>query len=160
MELVEGQTLSAHIAAGPIDWRIGVRICAEVAAALAAARDGRWRRVVAVFQPHRYSRTEALWRAFAPAFGGADAVVVTDVYPAGEAARPGVTGRLVADAVAAHRGAAAVSYVPGRAALVAHLRAVLRPGDLCLTLGAGDLTTLADDLLCDPSPGGEAVGAR
>ena len=61
----------------------------EVAAVLAAARTGRWDRVVAVFQPHRYSRTAALWPDFADAFGGADVVVVTDIYPAGEPPRPG-----------------------------------------------------------------------
>ena len=66
----------------------------EVAAALAAARAGGWRRVVCCFQPHRYSRTEALWRTFADAFADADVLAVTDVYPAGEAPRPGVTGKL------------------------------------------------------------------
>ena len=71
----------------------------EVAAALAAARAGRWRRVVCCFQPHRYSRTEALGRTFADAFDDADVLAVTDVYPAGEAPRPGVTGKLVVDAV-------------------------------------------------------------
>ena len=71
----------------------------EVAAALAAARAGPWDRVVCCFQPHRYSRTEALWRDFADAFVDADLLAVTDIYPAGEAPRPGVTGKLVVDAV-------------------------------------------------------------
>ena len=71
----------------------------EVAAALSAARAGDWGRVVCVFQPHRYSRTAALWPDFADAFGDADLLVVTDIYPAGEAPRPGVTGKLVVDAV-------------------------------------------------------------
>lgn len=65
----------------------------EVRAALAAARTGAWDRVVAVFQPHRYSRTEAVGAAFGSAFDEADVVVVTDVYGAGEAPVPGVTGR-------------------------------------------------------------------
>ena len=120
---------------------------AEVAAALSAAVDGGWDRVVCVFQPHRYSRTEDLGADFAGAFAGADLVVVTDVYGAGEAPRPGVTGRLVADAVAAGPSAPPVAYVPDRASLASYLRAELRPGDLCLTLGAGDLTTLPDELL-------------
>jgi len=119
----------------------------EVAAALSAALDGGWDRVVCVFQPHRYSRTQAVGAAFAGAFAGADLVVVTDVYSAGEPPRAGVTGRLVADAVANGPAAPPVAYVPDRAALVSHLRAELRPGDLCLTLGAGDLTTLPDELL-------------
>lgn len=119
----------------------------EVTAALAAAADGGWQRIVCVFQPHRYSRTAALWRDFGDAFEAADVVLVTDVYPAGEAPRDGVSGQLVADAVVARHPDAAVSYVPLRSELVARLRQVLRPGDLCLTLGAGDLTTLADELL-------------
>ena len=122
----------------------------EARAALAAAGDGGWDRIVAVFQPHRYSRTAALWRDFGDAFGGADLLVVTDVYGAGEPPRPGVTGRLVFDAVlAAHPGTAG-AYVPGRQELVAYLHSVLKPGDLCLSLGAGDLTALPDELQADP----------
>jgi UDP-N-acetylmuramate--alanine ligase len=114
---------------------------------LAAAREGGWDRVVAVFQPHRYSRTEALWSSFADAFTDADVVVVTEIYPAGEAPRPGVTGRLVADAVRDAHPGARVEWVPARSDLAEFLRRELRPGDLCLTLGAGDLTTLPDELL-------------
>lgn len=116
----------------------------EVAAVLSTASAGGWGRVVAVFQPHRYSRTEALWADFADAFAGADVLVVTDVYPAGEMARPGVTGRLVADAVRAAHPDLDVRYAPGLADAESVLRIILRPGDLCLTLGAGDLTRLPD----------------
>jgi UDP-N-acetylmuramate--alanine ligase len=119
----------------------------EVAAALAAARSGGWHRVVAVFQPHRYSRTEALARSFADAFVDADLLVVTDVYAAGEAPRPGVTGKVVVDAVLDAHPYAAVAWIPRRDDLVPYLRSRLRPGDVCCTLGAGDLTTLPDDLL-------------
>jgi UDP-N-acetylmuramate--alanine ligase len=119
----------------------------EVAPALAAARDGGWDRVVCVFQPHRYSRTEALWADFADAFVDADVVAVTEIYSAGEAPRPGVSGRLVADAVRDAHPDARVEWLPDRAELASFLRAELRPGDLCLTLGAGDLTTLPDELL-------------
>jgi UDP-N-acetylmuramate--alanine ligase len=119
----------------------------EVEAALAAAADGGWQRVVCVFQPHRYSRTAALWRDFADAFVGADLVVVTDVYGAGETPRPGVTGKLVVDAVLEAHPEQRLAYLPGRADLVPYLRHVLRPGDLCLTLGAGDLTSLPAELL-------------
>ncbi|MEA2717102.1 MAG: UDP-N-acetylmuramate--alanine ligase [Actinomycetota bacterium] len=121
----------------------------EVAATLAAARDGRWERIVCVFQPHRYSRTAALWRDFGSSFEGADVLLVTDVYAAGEPPRPGVSGRLIVDAVVDRDADASVTYLPTRPELVAHLRQVLRPGDLCLTLGAGDLTTLADELLAE-----------
>jgi len=122
----------------------------EVRAAIAAARDGGWRRVVAVFQPHRYSRTASLWRDFADAFDGADLLVVTDVYGAGEQPRPGVTGKLVLHAVLdAHPGRPA-AYFPRRADLVAYLRSRLAPGDVCLTMGAGDVTSLPTDLLNAP----------
>jgi UDP-N-acetylmuramate--alanine ligase len=119
----------------------------EVAAALAAARDGGWRRIVCVFQPHRYSRTETLWPTFGDCFGDADVLVITDVYPAGEAPRPGVTGKLVVNAVLDAHPWRRLAYLPERRDLVAFLRGELRPGDLCLTLGAGDLTALPDELM-------------
>jgi UDP-N-acetylmuramate--alanine ligase len=115
----------------------------EVRAALAAGAAGPWSRVVAVFQPHRYSRTAALWRDFASAFEAADLVAITDVYGAGEPARSGVSGKLIVDAVLDAHPWAAVAWLPGLDDVLLWLRAVLRPGDLCLTLGAGDLTHLA-----------------
>jgi UDP-N-acetylmuramate--alanine ligase len=119
----------------------------EVAAALAAARNGAWSRVVAVFQPHRYTRTSEVAEAFGGAFDDADVVVITDIYGAGEAPIPGVSGRLVADAV--HRGRPDVElvYVASRTELVDEVATLLAPGDLCLTLGAGDLTSLPDELM-------------
>ena len=119
----------------------------EVRASLATARDGRWRRIVCVFQPHRYSRTEALWADFAHAFDDADVLAVTELYPAGEPPRPGVTGKLIVQAALDANPHRRVAWLPDRAALVTFLRRELRPGDLCLTLGAGDLTTLPDELL-------------
>ena len=119
----------------------------EVAAALATARRGGWRRVVCVFQPHRYSRIAVLGADFADAFVDADELIVTDIYGAGEAPRPGVSGRLVVDAVRVAHPEADVTYLPRRTEIVDHLRRTLRAGDCCLTLGAGDLTSLADDLL-------------
>jgi UDP-N-acetylmuramate--alanine ligase len=119
----------------------------EVRASLAAARAGDWRRIVCVFQPHRYSRTAALWADFGHAFDEADVLAVTEIYSAGEPPRPGVTGKLIVQAVLdanPHRRAA---WLPDRGGLLAFLRRELRPGDLCLTLGAGDLTTLPDELL-------------
>ena len=123
----------------------------EVAAALGAAADGGWRRVVCVFQPHRYSRTAALAEFFGSAFDGADVLVVTGIYAAGEEARPGVSGQAVADAVARHDRSVGrrrpVLYVAGRDDLVAQVAPLLRAGDLCVSLGAGDVTTLADELM-------------
>ncbi len=116
----------------------------EVATTIHACRSGSWNRVVAVFQPHRYSRTESLATSFAEAFDGADVVYVTEVFPAGELPRPGVTGRLVADAVRASRPGTDVRYEPRREDLVVGLVEELREGDLCLTMGAGDLTSVPD----------------
>jgi UDP-N-acetylmuramate--alanine ligase len=119
----------------------------EVAAAIRTARDGGWGRVVVVFQPHRYTRTASLWRDFADAFDGADAVVLTDVYAAGERPIAGVSGRLLVRAVLDRHPAAPVSYLPRRADLLDVPRRLARPGDVVLTLGAGDLTTLPDEWL-------------
>jgi UDP-N-acetylmuramate--alanine ligase len=122
----------------------------EVKAVLEAARQTGPQRIVVVFQPHRYSRIGALGAQFADAFSVADVVVVTDIFAAGEQPMPGVTGRLVADAVTANHPDLDVRYIAGRHELRDHLTAVLQPGDLCLTLGAGDLTSLPDELLAEP----------
>jgi UDP-N-acetylmuramate--alanine ligase len=122
----------------------------EVRAALATAKEGGWSRVVAVFQPHRFTRTAALATQFGPAFADADALVVTEVYSAGEQPVPGVSGRLVADAVREQDPRLPVTYAPGWEELRQVVGAMLAPGDLCLTLGAGDLTTLPDELLESP----------
>jgi UDP-N-acetylmuramate--alanine ligase len=118
----------------------------EVAAAIEAARSGSWTRLVCAFQPHRYSRTAALWQDFADAFEGVDALALTDVYGAGEQPRPGVTGKLLVDAVLDAHPWHRVAYLPRRDDLVRWLTAELRPGDLCLSLGAGDITNLASEV--------------
>ncbi len=120
---------------------------AEVAATVGAAREGDWARVVVVFQPHRYSRTAELWRDFADAFVGADVLVLTDVYGFNEPVIPGVSGRLVLRAVLDAHPDQPVVYLPARADLARHVPALTRPGDLVLTLGAGDLTELPDEWL-------------
>lgn len=119
----------------------------EVEAAIQAASDGGWNRVMCVFQPHRYSRTAALWQDFACSFDGADTVVVTDIYSSGETPRPGVTGKLVADAVLDANAWASVAWMPRLDDVASWLASRLRPGDLCLTLGAGDLTGLPDQVI-------------
>jgi UDP-N-acetylmuramate--alanine ligase len=123
----------------------------EVRAVLEAARSNATGRVICVFQPHRYTRTAAVWSQFADAFGDADVLVITDVYAAGEQPLPGVTGKLIADTVARNHPETMVLYVADRESVATEVAALLRPGDLCITLGAGDLTTLADELLGDPS---------
>jgi UDP-N-acetylmuramate--alanine ligase len=119
----------------------------EVNAALAAARAGGWRRIVCVFQPHRYTRTAALWREFATAFDDADLLALTEIYPAGQAPLPGISGKLIVESVLDADPWRRVAWLPRRADLLLWLSRTLRPGDLCLTLGAGDLTTLPDELL-------------
>ena len=119
----------------------------EVACALKTASEGGWDRVVCVFQPHRYTRTTQLWTEFAHCFEAADAVIITDIYSAGEPAIPGVSGELIWQAVAdAHPGRDAY-YVACLDDAANHLVGVLRPGDLCLTLGAGDLTEVPERLI-------------
>ena len=117
----------------------------EVLATVTAARAQHDGRVVAVFQPHRYSRTEDHWEAFGPALAGADLVVVTDVYAAGEKPIPGVTGALVSRS--AEASGAEVIYVPLRSELATAVSEVLTSGDLLLTLGAGDITGLSTELI-------------
>jgi UDP-N-acetylmuramate--alanine ligase len=123
----------------------------ELVATLAAARQAYpERRLVAVFQPHLYSRTQEHGAAMGQALAAADLVVVADVYGAREAPVAGVSGRLVADA--AREAGADVTFVPDRPALARRVRARLRPGDLVLTLGAGDITRLGPELLAALAP--------
>jgi UDP-N-acetylmuramate--alanine ligase len=119
----------------------------EVRATLSAAAPGPWQRVVAVFQPHRFSRTAAMSSEFGPAFEEADRIVITDVYGAGEQPVPGVSGKLVADAVCAALPGRGVAYLPHRADLLTYLERTSRAGDVLLTLGAGDITSVGEELL-------------
>src|SRR5262249_56574769 len=100
----------------------------EVAAAIDAARHGPWKHVVTVFQPHRYTRTASIGRDFADAFGGTDALVLTDVYPAGETPIPGVSGHTVLNAVLDRHPELAVAYLPRRAHLPQVPTRMPRPG--------------------------------
>ena len=121
----------------------------EVAAAIAAARTLGPRRLVAVFQPHLYSRTRALAPAFGAALAAADAVVVLPVYPARERAAdfPGVEGTLIAAAAADAAPGRPVAWLPGFDHARTWLRATLRAGDLCLVMGAGDIDALGRSLV-------------
>ncbi len=120
---------------------------AEIRATLAAARAGFDRRIVAVFQPHRYTRTQHLRAEFATAFADADVVLVMDIYPAGERPIPGVTAEDLAEAIRA-AGHPDVTWVGhDKPQVVEHLLRVVRPGDLVLTLGAGDVGQIGPELL-------------
>jgi len=124
----------------------------EVAATIAAARTLQPRRVVAVFQPHLYSRTRALAREFGRALAQADLVVVLDVYKARERPEdfPGVDGKLIADAAADQATGRLVAWLPGFDDAYRFLAAQLRQGDVCLAMGAGDVDELARRLVSQP----------
>jgi UDP-N-acetylmuramate--alanine ligase len=124
----------------------------EVAAAIAGARTLRPRRVVAVFQPHLYSRTQALARELGEALATADVGAVVPVYPARERAAdfPGVEGLLVAGAAARAGGGREMAWLPRFEDVRRFLSAALRPGDLCLLMGAGDIDSLGESLIAHP----------
>ena len=128
---------------------------AEVRATLRAAREGWSRRVVALFQPHLFSRTRDLAREFGAALALADVVLVTDVYAAREQPIPGVDGALLADAAraAGHRD---VTYVPDRRDLPDRALERARPGDLVIAMGAGDIWQVADEVAARLRDGGAA----
>lgn len=119
----------------------------EVAATLRAAKSGDWRRVVAVFQPHRYSRTSLLGADFGRAFGDADTVIVTDVYAAGEEPLPGVDGKLIVNYILEEDPFKDVAYFPKKADISNYVAGLLAGGDIFLTLGAGDIWALGEELL-------------
>jgi UDP-N-acetylmuramate--alanine ligase len=116
----------------------------ELAVTLEVARRAASGRVVAVFQPHRYSRTRALWRELGASLLEADLIVVTDVYAADQDPIPGVTGKLVVEGIAGAGARARVAYLPHREDVVSFLQRELRQGDLVVTMGCGDVWMLAD----------------
>jgi UDP-N-acetylmuramate--alanine ligase len=118
---------------------------AELAADLAAMRDGG--RVLALFQPHLYSRTLHLAAGFAQALVAADAVCVTEIYPAREEPLPGVTGRLIVDELARRRPGMRIGWAPALEDAAAVVAGWARPGDTVLTLGAGDVDRAAPLIL-------------
>lgn len=121
---------------------------AEISAALSAAsthprRDGR---LVAVFQPNRYHRVAAMSHEYADCFSAADVVVVTEIYPSGTEPIPGVSGKMVHDAVTGAHPGARVVWAPDRSDVVSAVAGVLQPGDVCVSMGCGDIETFPDDL--------------
>ncbi len=125
----------------------------EIRATLSAVKQGWNRRVVVLFQPHRYTRTRDLLEDFAHAFDLADVLFVTEIYAAGEEEIPGVTGERLASTVR-EAGHPDVTWVARKQDLAAQVRPVLRPGDFVITLGAGDIWKAGKELLeqLDQSP--------
>ncbi|MGF1471868.1 MAG: UDP-N-acetylmuramate--L-alanine ligase [Rubrobacteraceae bacterium] len=119
----------------------------ELSSTLQAARSTTRGRVIAVFQPHRYSRTKKLHREFGESFGAADAVLITDVYGAGEMPQPGVNGKLIVDAICETPKHPDVYYVPEQRDIPQVLRTISGADDTVLTMGAGDITGVGDELL-------------
>jgi UDP-N-acetylmuramate--alanine ligase len=118
----------------------------EIRATLAGAKSGWRRRVIAVFQPHLYSRTRDFYDDFGRAFFNADVLVVTDVYPAREEPIQGVTGELIASA-AKQYGHKQVHYVPEKKKLPDFLRGIVRKGDIVITMGAGDIWKYGEEFI-------------
>jgi len=118
----------------------------EIKATLSAAKDIWKGRVVVLFQPHRYTRTRDLYREFLTAFNQADLLLLTDIYPAGEDPLPGVTAEDLYRGIR-ERGHKHVIYVPRKEEMVDQLMALLEPEDNIITLGAGDISQLGDELM-------------
>jgi UDP-N-acetylmuramate--alanine ligase len=127
----------------------------EIAAVIGAARAGIGRRVIVVFQPHRYSRTQQLMPEFGAALSAADEIVLTEIYPAGEAPIPGVTGEALAASVRKlARGP--VHFVPAIEQIPAAVARIAREGDLVVTMGAGSIGAAADRIVEALASGGGA----
>ena len=120
----------------------------EIAATIATARTGGWKRVLVMFQPHRYTRTLALKEQFGSAFDGADAAFIADVYPASEKPIPGVSGQMIVDAMRSH-GHPRVEFQPDVRQIHQSAGAEIEDGDLILSLGAGNIHEAATRLVTD-----------
>ena len=121
----------------------------EIIAMLRGARDAtdKWDRVVAVFQPNRFNRMSVMSGAYADAFGDADVVVITDIYSSGTTPIPGVTGKLVVDAIKNNHPGKRVEWIAQREDLVSFLASTLTNGDLCISMGCGDVAQLPDEVI-------------
>jgi UDP-N-acetylmuramate--alanine ligase len=122
---------------------------AEIAAVLGGVRGGNegWSRVIAVFQPNRFNRMSVMSDAYADAFVDADVVVVTDIYASGTDPIPGVTGELVVRAIRAAHPTLPVQWCATRPELVDYVARAVRRGDLCISMGCGDIETLPDEVV-------------
>lgn len=121
----------------------------EIAAVLAAARGSgdQWERVIAVFQPNRFNRMSEISRDYADAFVDADVVVLTEIYSSGTTPIPGVTGHLVVDAVLEAHPDSRVVWLPRREDMISFLAGEVGPGDVCISMGCGDIATLPEEVM-------------
>lgn len=118
----------------------------EIMATLKAAKTGWKRRIIAVFQPHRYTRTQALFQEFLTAFYDADVLILTDIYAAGEERIEGVEAKALFEGIREY-GHKDVTYLPDKKEIVDHLVRIMVPGDMVITLGAGDIWQVADEMV-------------
>jgi len=123
----------------------------EIAAVLAAARfsGDDWKRVVAVFQPNRFNRIVTMWPDYHSAFVDADLVVLTDIYSSGTTPIPGVTGKLLVNAVLDRHPRTRLAWMPRRDDLVEFLAGELTEGDVCISMGCGDIATLPEEVMAE-----------
>ena len=117
----------------------------EIRVTLAAAKGLGKKRIVALFQPHRYTRTRDLFDEFISSFAEADELFITDIYPAGEDPIPGVTAKALVQEIE-KRGGVKVHYVPERERLVGEVMQMVRPGDIVMTLGAGNIWEVSEGI--------------
>lgn len=118
----------------------------EIKATLEAIKNLQKKRVIAIFQPHRYSRTKLLLDEFGRCLDLADYIVVTDIYAASEAPQEGITGRLISDKIIEHAPDKLVKFLP-KEEIIEHVLGMIEPGDLVITLGAGDINKICDELV-------------
>jgi len=118
----------------------------EIKATLAAAKGGWGRRTIVLFQPHRYTRTRDLLEEFADAFIDADVLLLTEIYPAGERPIDGITGERLYNTIC-RRGSKNVVFIPDKSALVKYVMDIVNPGDMVITLGAGDIWKVGREIV-------------
>ncbi|HTZ10881.1 MAG TPA: UDP-N-acetylmuramate--L-alanine ligase [Candidatus Margulisiibacteriota bacterium] len=117
----------------------------EIMATLSALKNFASKRTIAVFQPHRYSRTKILLDDFSASFADADNLIVTDIYPASESPIEGITAKLLCERIRSLSPGKKIDYLP-KEEIVEYLLQIKKPGDLLVTLGAGDITRVCDEL--------------
>jgi UDP-N-acetylmuramate--alanine ligase len=123
----------------------------EIRETLAAARQVWKEKIITVFQPHRYTRTKALFHEFLTAFSNADTLIVTDIYPAGEEAIEGINAGALCESIRGC-GQTDVMYLPGFDEIVDHLLLIAKPSDIVITLGAGNVWKIGEEFLRRSTP--------
>lgn len=118
----------------------------EIKATLSALKSLKFNRLIAVFQPHRYTRTKLLLDEFGRSFDLAGYVIITDIYPAGELPLEGVSGRCIYDKIKEFAPNKEIHFLP-KEKIVAHILGIIKPSDLVITLGAGDIIKVCDELV-------------